>query len=178
MKYRRQLRPSASYFFTVVTRNRRAIFNNEQSIAVLRNAFREVRKKYPFTVNAIVILPDHIHCIWTLPKNDTDYSTRWRLIKTWFTKHCNSVLLGEPNSARKKRKQQAIWQHRYWEHVIRDEIDLINHIDYIHYNPVKHGLVKSVCDWPYSSFHQHVKKGWLETDWGDDVVGIEGVGNE
>jgi putative transposase len=178
MKYRRQLIPNASYFFTVVTHNRRAIFNNEQSIDILRKAFREVRVKYPYTIDAIVILPDHIHCIWTLPENDTDYTTRWRLIKTWFTKHCNSALLVEADDSRKGRNQQAIWQHRYWEHVIRDEADLKNHIDYIHYNPVKHGLVTSVRDWPYSSFHQYVRKGWIDADWGKGVVDINGVGNE
>lgn len=165
MKYKRLLIPNASYFFTVVTHNnRRAIFNNEQTINTLRQAFRKVRIKYPFQIDAIVILPDHIHCIWALPENDTDYATRWRLIKTWFTKHCDN--------------EQAIWQHRYWEHVIRDEEDLKNHISYIHYNPVKHGLVKSVRDWRYSSFHQYVEKGWLDADWGSNVVDIEGVGSE
>ncbi len=178
MRYKRQLTPNTSYFFTVVTHKRRTIFNNEQAINTLRSAFREIHAKHPFAIDAIVILPDHIHCIWTLPENDTDYSTRWRLIKTWFTKHCDRALYIEPDNARKNRNQQAIWQHRYWEHVIRDETDLINHIAYIHYNPVKHGLVKSVSDWSYSSFHQYVRKGWLDADWGDDVVDVKGVGNE
>jgi REP-associated tyrosine transposase len=178
MKYKRLLIPGASYFFTVVTHNRRAIFNHEKSIDTLRQAFRKVRVKHPFKIDAVVILPDHIHCIWTLPDGNTDYATRWRLIKTGLSKHCDPALRVMPDALRRSRKEQAIWQHRYWEHVIRDEGDLANHIAYVHYNPVKHGLVRSVYDWPYSSFHRYVAKGWLDADWGSDVVDIEGVGSE
>lgn len=180
MKYKRLLIPGASYFFTVATHNRRSIFNNEQSIAVLKNAFRAVRIKHPFDIDAIVVLPNHIHCIWTLPENDTDYAKRWRLIKTWFTKHCDVALRVDPDDSRKARNEQAIWQHRYWEHVIRDEKDLTNHIGYIHYNPVKHGYVNSVSDWRYSSFHRHVEKGWLEENWGESEseIDFEDAGKE
>ena len=178
MKYKRLLLPGTSYFFTVVTHNRRPIFNNEQSIATLKNAFRAVRAKHSFEIDAIVILPNHIHCIWTLPEKDTDYAKRLRLIKTWFTKHCYIELRVEQDVSRKARNEQAIWQHRYWEHVIRDEKDLINHIGYIHYNPVQHGYVKSVSDWPYSSFHQYVNKGWLDENWGTGEIDFADAGNE
>lgn len=178
MKYKRLFIPGASYFFTVVTHNRRAVFNTEHSVATLKRALQTVRKKRPFKIDAIVVLPDHIHCIWTLPKNDTDYAIRWRLIKTWFTKHCDIALRVAPDESRKSKNQQAIWQHRYWEHAIRDEEDFQNHIDYIHYNPVKHGHTKLVSDWPYSSFHRYVKKGWLEDDWGAGVMDFADAGKE
>ncbi len=178
MKYKRLQIPGAKYFFTVVTHSRRPIFNNAQSISILRNAFRTVREKYPFYIDAVVILPDHIHCIWTLPENDANYAKRWRLIKTGFTKHSDPALRVEPDESRKARNEQAIWQHRYWEHVIRDEKDLTNHIGYIHYNPVRHGYVKSVSDWPYSSFHWYVNKGWLDENWGAGEIDFADAGNE
>ncbi len=105
----------------------------------------------PFTLEAAVVLPDHLHCIWTLPPGDADFSTRWRLIKTWFTKHCDSALAAE---ARTIRGDRGLWQHRYWEHMLRDETDYRRHIEYIHFNPVKHGYVKAPMDWPYSSFRR------------------------
>jgi len=178
MKYKRLLIPGASCFFTVVTHSRRPILKKEQSITTLKKAFQSVRAKYPFQINAMVVLPDHIHCIWTLPKDDTDYATRWRLIKTWFTKHCDVEFRVDQDDSRKSRNEQAIWQHRYWEHVIRDETDLENHIAYIHYNPVKHGYVKSVKDWPYSTFHRYVGKGLLDLDWGAGEMDFLDVGKE
>ena len=122
MQYRRAFIPGASYFFTLVTEKRRALFNDEKNVDILRQAFRQVKTKRPFTIEAIVILPDHLHCIWTLPPGDADFSTRWRLIKTWFSKHCPAELREEPVLARQRKEQQAIWQHRFWGHVLRDEL--------------------------------------------------------
>jgi putative transposase len=143
---------------------------------MLREAFRTVRNKRPFRVEAMVVLPDHLHCIWTLPPGDADFATRWRLIKTWFTKHCDPALRMPPNPARMKKTQQALWQHRYWEHLLRDEADFARHVEYIHYNPVKHGYVAAPREWPFSSFQRYVVAGIYPADWGkgmviDDVVG-------
>ena len=178
MQYRRAFIPGASYFFTVVTEQRHPILASAEAVAVLRDAFRTVRKARPFELDAIVILPDHLHCIWTLPPNDADFSTRWRLIKTRFTKQCDHTLLGIPNSARVKKREQAVWQHRYWEHLLRDENDYARHVEYIHYNPVKHGLVVSPIDWPNSSFHRHIKAGIYPPDWGRSTMSWEGIGHE
>ncbi|MFZ2852883.1 MAG: transposase [Rhodocyclaceae bacterium] len=178
MKYRRAFVPGASYFFTLVTEKRRPIFAAAEAVAILRNAFRAVRLNRTFEVDAMVVLPDHLHCIWTLPPDDADFSTRWRLIKTWFTKHCDPALRLAPNCARLAKGEQALWQHRYWEHMLRDETDFIRHVEYIHFNPVKHGLVASVIDWPYSSFRRYVEAGVYSSDWGLGVMGFEGVGRE
>lgn len=127
------------------------------------------------------MLPNHLHCIWTLPPEDHDFSTCWRLIKTWFrfTKHCIDTLRVEPDDARKRKGEQAIWQHRFWEHLLRDEEDYAQHVGYIHYNPVKHGYVQRPIDWPYSSFRIYVHKGIYPEDWGatDDDFG-DNVGME
>ena len=163
MRYRRAFQPGGSFFFTVVTAHRRPIFSSATAVDLLRGSFSAVRHKRSFAIDAIVILPDHLHCIWTLPEGDADFMTRWRLIKTWFSKHSDL---------------KNIWQQRYWEHVLRDERDFANHVDYIHYNPVKHGLVGKVIDWPYSSFHRYVKQGWCAEDWGGNGVAIKGVGRE
>jgi putative transposase len=171
MQYRRTYIPGTSYFFTVVTNQRRAIFNDETTIDNLREAFRQIMIKRPFTIDAIVILPDHLHCIWTLPNGDTDYATRWRLIKTWFTKHQNQTVT--------EKNKPSIWQKRYWEHLLRNEKDYHQHIDYIHYNPVKHKHVQNPSDWKYSSFRQYVKKGILRKDWGASEITLpENIGNE
>ncbi|OQK16487.1 transposase [Methyloprofundus sedimenti] len=171
MQYHRVYIKGACYFFTLVTEKRRPIFKDEKQINILRESFKKVMKKYPFTINAIVVLPDHLHCIWTLPEGDHDYSTRWRLIKTGFSKNCDKTNINQPNQARIRKKQQAIWQHRFWEHMIRNEQDYHEHIDYIHYNPVKHGYTNKAVDWPYSSLHQYIKDGIIPKNWG--VSGIE-----
>ena len=163
MRYRRASQPGGSFFFTVVTAHRRPVFATATAVALLRDAFRAERHKRPFAIDAIVILPDHLHCIWTLPEGDADFMMRWRLIKTWFSKHAEF---------------KDVWQHRFWEHVLRDESDFANHVDYIHYNPVKHGLVSKVIDWPYSSFHRYARQGWCAADWGGDGVDVAGVGRE
>lgn len=166
MQYRRAYHPGGSYFFTLVAADRRPILQSGEAVEILRKSFRQVMKKYPFSVDAAVILPDHLHCIWTLPSDDKDFSTRWRLIKTWFTKHCPKDLRGEISASRRKKNEQAIWQHRFWEHLLRNELDYRHHVEYIHYNPVKHGYVTQPCYWPYSSFQHYVRSGIYPSDWG------------
>ena len=167
MQYRRACVPGGTFFFTLVTQGRRPVFSNAEAVEVLRNAFRRVRASRPFKIDAMVVMPDHLHCIWTLPPGDADFSTCWRLIKTWFAKHWQPA-----------GREQAVWQHRYWEHQIRDETDFARHADYIHYNPVKHGLAKSPLDWPYSSFRRHLEAGIYPADWGQIAVDLDGIGHE
>ena len=178
MQYRRAFLPGASYFFTLVTECRRPILASTAAVEVLRSAFRTVRKTRPFEINAIVVLPDHLHCIWTLPSGDADFATRWRLIKTHFTKQCDPALRAEANPARLAKREQAVWQHRYWEHLLRDETDYTQHVEYIHYNPVKHGYVTSAMEWPYSSFQRHVAAGIYPESWGQGAGNFEGIGHE
>ena len=165
--YRRNRIAGATYFFTVnlAERSQSLLLDH---IALLRGAFRYVRIQHPFTIDAIVVLPDHLHAIWTLAPDDSDFALRWRLIKTIFSR-------GLPRNERRSTSRQAkhergIWQRRYWEHLIRNEADFSRHVDYIHMNPVKHGLVKRVADWPHSSFHRYVKAGVLPVDWGGDMA--------
>lgn len=156
--YRRILIPGATYFFTVNLANRRKTFLIDH-IDLLRDAIRYTRQRHPFLIDAMVVLPDHLHAIWTLPWDDADFPLRWRLIKTWFSRN---LPLGEHRGASRVDKgERGIWQRRYWEHLIRDEIDFARHVDYIHWNPVKHGLVARVVDWPYSTFHRFVGNGVL-----------------
>jgi len=126
-------------------------------------------------LKALVVLPDHLHCIWTLPPHDGDFSTRWRLIKTWFTKHCDPTAQAASQVANGGR---PLWQPRYWEHVLRDETDYRRHIDYIHFNPVKHGYAKAPIEWPYSSFQGYVKAGIYPPDWGAAEPELQGIGRE
>ncbi|MDR3492746.1 MAG: transposase [Gammaproteobacteria bacterium] len=154
--------PGICYFFTVVTYKRRPILCSEYAINRLRNAFHYTKLKHPFKMPAIVILPDHLHCLWQLPENDSDFSKRWRIIKHYF-----SVGMSSETTVGKNKQ---IWQPRFWDHIIRNEKDLHRHLDYIHYNPVKHGYVKKPLDWPYSSFKRFVKEGAYETDWGEHPV--------
>ena len=156
MDYRRVWQAGGSYFFTVVTYQRQPFLTNKKILGYLRQAFHHIRKKRPFEVDAVVVLPDHLHCIWQLPENDFDFATRWRLIKHFVTRKIN-----HNNS-----DNGQIWQKRYWEHCLRDERDWRNHMDYIHFNPVKHGYVSSPSDWPYSSFNKAVEKGIYDPDWG------------
>jgi putative transposase len=178
MEYRRAYIPGGSFFFTLVTESRRPILQSAETVDVLREAFRNVRATRPFELEAVVILPDHLHCIWTLPPEDWDFATRWRLFKTWFTKHCDPSLRSHPNHSRFRKKQQAIWQHRYWEHMLRNEADFMNHVEYVHYNPVKHGYVRAPIDWPYSSFHRYVDRGAYSRDWGCGEMLFDSVGHE
>jgi putative transposase len=162
--YRRNYVEGGCYFFTVTLLDRRSSLLTE-NIDALRSAFRKVKQRHPFAIKAIVILPEHLHCIWQLPSNDANYSLRWREIKSAFSR---TFIPSEQKSAsRKKRKERGIWQRRFWEHTIRDEDDYQRHVDYIHYNPVKHGYVDQVYLWEYSSFHQYVAKGDLAGNWAE-----------
>jgi putative transposase len=153
--YRRLYTPGGTYFFTVVTACRRPLFADPHNVQLLRHAFRYVRERRPFEIAAAVILPDHLHCLWRLPEGDEDFSTRWQMIKTAFSRRL-------PASGGAK----VIWQPRFWEHLIRDEEDLRRHLDYIHFNPVKHGLVADPGAWEPSSFRRFVKTGWYAPGWG------------
>ncbi len=166
VNYRRMRAPGATYFFTVTLLDRRSdvlVVHGD----TLREVFRHVRKERPFVVEAIVVLPDHLHAVWRLPPDDADYSGRWRAIKARFTRElvCGGVPL-----VRDRRGEYRFWQRRFWEHVIRDDGDFARHIDYIHFNPVKHGHVSVVRDWPYSTFHRLVTAGLYPADWGSAAI--------
>lgn len=167
-QYRRYYQSGGNYFFTLVSYHRRPLFSNPENVNRFKIAINKVKKKYPFSLNAIVMLPDHLHCLWKLPENDSNFSTRWRLIKRYFSIQIMTSL--------NHRKEKKIWQRRFWEHVIRNENDWQKHMDYIHYNPVKHGLVTSPGDWAYSSFKYWVQKGVYGKDWGSmEPVTIRGM---
>ena len=160
--YRRCFVPGGSYFFTVnlADRSQRLLVEH---IHLLRRAIRETRREYPFIIDAMVVLPDHLHAIWTLPTGDANYSKRWQTLKTRFSRDLPKT---EPRSASRLSKgERGIWQRRFWEHFIRDENDWRHHMDYIHYNPVKHGHVEKVIDWPHSTFHFHMRAGVYLADW-------------
>lgn len=161
VRYRRNFVPGGTFFFTVTLEDRRSSALIDH-IDLLRAAFRVTRSERPFTIDAVVVLPDHLHAIMTLPFDDFDYSGRWRRIKSHFTRQ---VVARGLAVERNRKGEYALWQRRYWEHTIRNEKDFGRHFDYVHFNPVKHGLVSRVCDWPHSSFHQHVRSGLLPEDW-------------
>ncbi len=166
--YRRSAVLGATYFFTVVTHRRQPILINPEARTVLRQVIDEVRQQHPFTIDAWVLLPDHMHCFWTLPDSDADYSRRWGMIKAGFTKQVKSLFQHDAwvGRSRQRHREGAIWQRRFWEHQIRDEVDFQRHVDYIHFNPVKHGWVAEVNAWPYSTFHRYVSEGVYPKDWG------------
>lgn len=168
---RRNNVPGARYFFTVTLLDRASRLLVER-IDDLRDAFRAVRAQRPFIIDAMVVLPDHLHCVWTLPEGDADYAMRWWEIKSWFSRH---IPKGEQRTkGRINKDERGIWQRRYWEHTLRDEQDVERHIDYIHYNPVKHGHVSQVAEWPFSSFHSFVRRGIYPMDWGGIDTSTEG----
>ena len=154
--YRRVYVNGGCYFFTVVTHQRRKIFQEQKNIDLLHESFTYTQARKSFTLNAIVILPDHIHCIWTQPDNDNNFSERWKMIKTHFSRQFHN--LHDSNT--------PLWQPRFWEHLIRDDNDFKNHLDYIHYNPVKHDYVDTPSEWRNSTFKKFVKEGWYESGWG------------
>ncbi|MGJ4943396.1 REP-associated tyrosine transposase [Bradyrhizobium sp. HKCCYLS1011] len=169
--YRRNFIPGGSFFFTVNLADRKLALLTTH-LEILRTAFRETRERHPFTIDAIVILPDHLHTLWTLPEGDAAHATRWRLIKSSFSRN---IAGGERLSASRVAKgERGIWQRRYWEHTIRNETDFARHVDYIHINPVKHGLVTRVRDWMPSSFHRMVKSGAYPEDWAGDSLNDSG----
>ncbi|MFZ1891142.1 MAG: transposase [Formosimonas sp.] len=148
--FRRNYQAGGTYFFTVVSKNRAPIFTEPHVWALLKEGISLARANRPFEIDSLVLLPDHLHTIWTLPEGDFNYSVRWQEIKRWVSRQ-----LGH-----------SIWQPRFWEHTIRDERDFQQHMDYVHYNPVKHGLSNTAADWAYSTFHRHVKLGNYPPDWG------------
>ena len=163
--YRRTTIEGATYFFTVNCAERQGNRLLTDNIGVLRQAFRKVKQDHPFAIDAVVVLPEHLNCIWPLPPGDVDYKTRWALIKAGFSR---AIPPGERRSAsRIARGERGIWQRRYWEHLIRDDRDFERHADYIHWNPVRHGWMERVRDWPYSSFHAYVPRGLYAADWAD-----------
>jgi putative transposase len=171
-QYRRVKIEGHAFFFTVVLADRSSTLLVDE-IDRLRRIYRTVQEHRPFETVAICVLPDHLHAIWVLP--DTDFSIRWNLIKSGFSRGLDS----RPRSSSKVRKREkGIWQRRYWEHAIRNERDLDRHVDYVHFNPVKHGHVTRVVDWPHSSFHRYVEKGLLVSAWGGDMTEIQGAFGE
>jgi putative transposase len=160
--YRRNRVPGGTFFFTVNLLDRSSD-RLVAEIAALRRAVRQVRARAPFHIDAWAVLPDHMHCLWTLPEGDGDFPGRWRAIKTAFSK---SLPADEPRSPiMTSRGERGIWQRRYWEHTIRDDRDYAAHMDYTHFNPVKHGLAENVADWPFSSFRRCVARGLYPEGW-------------
>jgi putative transposase len=159
--YRRNRVHGGTYFFTVTLRNRSLTLLVDW-IDELRESVRETRREKPFHIDAWVVLPEHLHAVWTLPPGDDDYSNRWKCIKARFTHRL--VMAGLP-LARNSRNEYDLWQRRFWEHTLRDDSDFARHVDYIHFNPVKHGLVTHVKDWPHSTFHRWVKAGHYNENW-------------
>ncbi|WP_251358808.1 transposase [Kangiella sp. TOML190] len=155
MQYRRAYVDGGTYFFTINLYNRKQTLLTDH-VDLLRESFRYVKSRHPFTIDAIVVLPDHLHLIMTLPADD-DFSTRIGLIKQHFTRHLNQL---NPNSSK-----PVVWQKRFWEHLIRDPQDFENHVNYIHYNPVRHGYCQRAADWQYSSIHRFIKQGVISHDW-------------
>jgi putative transposase len=167
--YQRIKIEGATYFFTVNLLERQSNTLLVQKIDTLREVVRKVKAKYPFHIDAWVVLPEHLHAMWTLPADDCNYSLRWRLIKNGFSRalpkieHCSPI--------RQAAGERGIWQRHFLEHCIRDEADYQHHLDYIHINPLKHGLVSNVKDWPYSSFHRYVADGTYSINWcGDEFI--------
>jgi putative transposase len=165
VRYRRNVVAGGAFFFTVTLADRRSTLLVDR-IQALRAAFRVTRRDRPFAIDAVVILPDHLHAILTLPADDADFSARWRRIKGHF-----STALIDAGAVLKRHSNGdlALWQWRFWEHTIRDETDFMRHVDYIHFNPVKRGLVARVRDWPHSSFHRYVREGIVPDDWAGDA---------
>ncbi|MCP4754879.1 MAG: transposase [Proteobacteria bacterium] len=161
-QYRRFYRNGGWYFFTVVTYQRRRILVLPDNIRRLRAAFKKTMDNHPFWMDGVVVLPDHIHCIWRLPEDDEDFSLRWRLIKKHFSTGIDSI----PDA----KGEKHVWQRRFWEHLIKDEEDWRRHMDYIHYNPVKHGYVPRPVEWEFGSFARAVERGWYRRDWGSSEV--------
>jgi putative transposase len=170
-EYRRSFIPGGTYFFTLVTFDRAPFLTQPEAREILHFAWETVKERFPFTTEAVCLLPDHLHCIWSLPEGDTNYSIRIKEIKRLFTFRYREYIGSQDllNDSRIVRAEAPVWQRRFWEHTIRDERDYHQHLDYIHYNPVKHGLVQKVADWPWSSFQRFVRMGWYEPHWGGEA---------
>lgn len=151
-----------------MTQGRRPILTCPEVRQAMREGISKVRQSMPFSIEAWVLLPDHLHTIWSLPENDAPYAARWAVIKSCVTKKCGNM--SDPrehvNISRSHRQEGGVWQRRFWEHVIRDEPDFHRHLDYLHWNPVKHGYAKTPMDWPYSTIHRFVAQGFYLPNWG------------
>ncbi|MBN1366965.1 MAG: transposase [Dehalococcoidales bacterium] len=167
--YRRVFVNGGTYFFTVVTYRRFPVFYDKSAINLLNECLESTSASHSFKIDAMVILPDHLHIIWTLPADDSDYSIRWKKIKAKFSRNYSGSRAKVFSDSMAVKNEKGIWQRRFWEHTIRDQQDFNNHCDYIHYNPVKHGLVSSPVEWKYSSFKDFVKEGFYEPDWGSEI---------
>jgi putative transposase len=160
-------RSGSTFFFTLVSFNRRPILCSEPIRHALRTAIGNLRATRPFSIDGWVLMPDHLHCIWTLPEGDADFSTRWSLIKRSVSRFAAEMTL-DPDArvaSARKHRESTIWQRRFWEHLIRDEVDFERHLDYIHFNPVRHGYANRAVDWPYSTIHRYVREGVYPADW-------------
>lgn len=165
-RYIRAAVPGATYFFTLALQDRQARWLVDH-VAALRASFAGAKEVHPFHIDAMVVLPDHLHALWTLPAGDARYALRWMMIKRSFTKHLlDAGFLTPEAAARRGLAERRVWQRRYWEHLVRDDEDFARHVHYIHFNPVKHGWVLRASDWPYSSIHRYVREGLLPPDWG------------
>ncbi|WP_432470391.1 REP-associated tyrosine transposase [Amphritea sp. HPY] len=173
MRYRRSDIQGGSYFFTVNLLERERTLLVDQ-VELLRSVVSKIKTNHPFTIDAMIVLPDHLHAIWTLPEGDSNYAIRWRLIKAGFS----HGLIGAElcSKSRLKKRERGIWQRRYWEHLIRDDQDYARHVDYIHFNPVKHGYVSRASEWPYSSIHRFIRNGILDMNWGAEAFDDSGYG--
>ncbi len=170
-RYRRATYDGGLFFFTVTVADRSSgllVWHADR----LRRIYASVQRRYPFETVAICILPDHLHAIWSLPPGDADYSMRWNVIKAGFSRGLRET--STPSASKLDRRERGLWQRRYWEHAIRNDVDLERHVDYIHFNPVKHGHTMQVRDWPYSSFHRYVERGLLAADWAGAAGSLEG----
>ena len=166
--YRRVYIPGATVFLTLVTYQRRAIFAEPDNIRRLRRAIADVKAEMPFAITAAVVLPDHLHFVWTLPPDDAQYSKRVGRLKVLFTRSFKGKesLPQDVCVSRRRQRESDVWQRRFWEHTIRDEDDWIRHLNYLHYNPVKHRLVQCPHQWEFSSFRQFAANGFYDKDWG------------
>jgi putative transposase len=171
-EYRRIKTPGGTYFFTVITHLRRPILTSEVVRQALREGIQRARQTMPFKIEAWVLLPDHLHAVWTLPPEDNNFASRWAIIKRQvsqrYGRQCNG--LKQVSDSRQKRQESGVWQRRFWEHQIRDDLDFQRHMDYLHWNPVKHGYVRNAADWPFSSFHGMVAQGIYPSDWGGIAI--------
>jgi putative transposase len=174
--YRRSRTDGGTWFFSLVAYKRRRFLVEPEARRLLRTVIEEIRSLHPFAIDGWVLLPDHLHCIWTLPEGDHDYSKRWGLIKARFSKRAKTLFHRNDwmTVSKQTHREGTLWQRRFWEHEIRDDDDYARHLDYLHYNPVKHGLVKAVADWPFSTFHREVRKGLYPLNWGGN--GIDSMG--
>jgi putative transposase len=171
-EYRRIKAKGGTYFFTVNTHLRQPRLTEENVRMALREGIQRARQTLPFKIEAWVLLPDHLHALWTLPLDDDNYSARWAIIKRHVSKICGEQFNNREkvSDSRHKRQESHIWQRRFWEHQIRDDLDFKRHMDYLHWNPVKHGYVPRVGDWPFSSFHRLVVQGIYAPDWGGEEM--------